>query len=99
MVKLVAIYRQPEHVEEFDQHYFEVHAPLAEKMPGLIKLEVNKMYGTPAGESDLYLMAEMFFEDKAALQNALSSPEGRAAGKDVMKFAGNIVSMYFAETL
>lgn len=97
MVKLVAIYKKPENVEEFDQHYNEVHAPLAAKMPGLVKLEVNQVYGGPTGESNLHLIAEMFFETKEALQNALASAEGRAAGKDLMGFAGKIVSMHFAE--
>ena len=99
MVKLVAIYRVPEDVEAFDKHYFEVHGPLAEKMPGLIKMEVGKVYGTPAGESDLHLIAEMYFETKEALMEALSSAEGRAAGKDLRGFAGNVVSMHFVEVV
>lgn len=97
MVKLIAIYKQPEDKESFDRHYREVHAPLAAKMPGLIKLEVNRIYGTPSGTSDLYLIAEMTFNDRDALHAALSSPEGKAAGKDLMGFAGKIVSMYFTE--
>lgn len=99
MVKLLAIYRKPENVEAFDQHYNDIHAPLAKKMPGLIKLEVNKVYGTPMGESDLHLIAEMYFETKDALMNALSSAEGRAAGKDLMGFAGQLVTMHFAEVV
>lgn len=99
MVKLVAIYRKPENVESFDQHYYNIHTPLAKKMPGLLKLEVNKIYGTPMGESDLHLIAEMYFETKEALADALSSPEGRAAGKDLMGFAGKLVTMHFAEVV
>ncbi|WP_310230051.1 EthD family reductase [Brevibacillus nitrificans] len=99
MVKLVAVYRKPEDVEAFDKHYYEVHAPLVEKMPGLIKLEVNKIYGTPMGESDLHLIANMYFESKEALLEALSSSEGRAAGKDLRGFAGSIVTMHFAEVV
>ncbi|MFT9849768.1 EthD family reductase [Aneurinibacillus sp. REN35] len=97
MVKLIAIYKKPENVEQFEKHYQEVHTPLAEKMPGLVKLEVNEVYGTPAGESNLHLIAELYFETKEALHQALSSPEGRASGKDLMGFAGKIVSMHFAE--
>lgn len=99
MVKLIAIYRKPEDVEAFDKHYHEVHAPLAAKMPGLIKLEVNMIYGSPTGSSDLHLIAEMHFESKEALLEALSSPEGKAAGKDLMGFAGKLVSMHFAEVV
>ncbi|RNB87864.1 EthD family reductase [Brevibacillus fluminis] len=99
MVKLVAVYKKPEDVEAFDRHYFEVHAQLAEKMPGLIKMEVSKIYGSPAGESNLHLIAEMYFETRDALMEALSSPEGRAAGKDLMGFAGKVVSMHFADVV
>jgi uncharacterized protein (TIGR02118 family) len=99
MVKLIAIYKKPEDVEAFDKHYHEIHAPLAAKMPGLLKLEVNKIYGSPAGESNLHLIAEMYFETKEDVMNALSSPEGKAAGKDLMGFAGKVVSMHFAEVL
>ncbi|MFL6559114.1 MAG: EthD family reductase, partial [Bacillus sp. (in: firmicutes)] len=28
MVKLIALYKQPENKEEFDEHYFNVHGPL-----------------------------------------------------------------------
>lgn len=97
MVKLIAIYRKPEDTAQFDEHYETVHAPLARQMPGLIKMEVSKVYGTPMGESDLYLIAKMYFENKDALTQALSSPEGKAAGKDLMGFARKIVTMHFAE--
>ncbi|AHD04827.1 EthD family reductase [Paenibacillus larvae] len=93
MVKLIAIYRKPEDMEAFNQHYFNTHAPLAAKMPGLLKMEVGKIYGSPGRESDLYLIAE----SKEALKAALSSPEGRASGKDLMGFAGKVVTMHMAE--
>jgi uncharacterized protein (TIGR02118 family) len=99
MVKLVAIYSIPENVEEFNQHYFETHAPLAKKVPGLIKLEVSKVYGAPMGESNLHLIAEMYFENKGTLAEAMNSSEMRATGKDLMSFAGKIVSMHFAEVM
>ncbi|WP_232698865.1 EthD family reductase [Brevibacillus daliensis] len=99
MYKLVAVYKKPEDVEAFDRHYFEVHAPLAEKMPGLIKMEVSKVVGAPGGESNLHLIAEMYFDSKEAVLEALSSAEGRAAGKDLMGFAGKVVAMHIAEVL
>ncbi|CEH30487.1 ethyl tert-butyl ether degradation protein EthD [Aneurinibacillus migulanus] len=99
MVKLVAIYRKPENTDTFDEHYFNVHTPLAEKMPGLRKLEVNKVYGAPMGESNLHLLAEMYFDNKEDLNAAMTSPEGKAAARDLMGFAGKIVSMHFAEVL
>ena len=42
MVKFVALYKKPADVEAFEKHYNEIHAPLAKKMPGLVKLEVDR---------------------------------------------------------
>lgn len=97
MVKLIALYKKPEDREAFDQHYEEVHTPLAQKMPGLEKLEVTRITGAPMGESPYYLMAEMYFKDKETLNEAMSSAEGTAAAKDLMGFAGKLVSMMIGE--
>ena len=97
MVKLVALYKKPADVAAFEKHYAEVHTPLAKKMPGLRRMEVCRFTGAPGGEAKFYLMAEMYFEDKAAMTAALGSPEGKAAGKDVMSFAGDLIHMMFAD--
>ncbi len=97
MVKLVALYRTPEDPAAFETHYFGIHTPLVQKWPGLIRLEVAKVTGAPIGEPKHYLMAEMYFQDETAMQNALRSPEGKATARDVMEFAGSLVSMFFAE--
>jgi len=97
MIKLIALYKKPENTAEFDQRYFEGHLPLANKMPGLRKAEVARVLGGPAGEAEYYLQAELYFDDMDALKAAMSSPEGKAAAKDVMSFAKDIVTMMFAE--
>jgi uncharacterized protein (TIGR02118 family) len=97
MVKLIALYRKPADPAAFDKHYFEIHAPLAARMPGLRRMEVAKCYGSPAGEPKFHLQAEMYFDSREALMAALGSPEGKAAGKDVMSFAGDLITMVFAE--
>jgi len=98
MVKLIALYKKPEDAAAFDNHYREIHTPLAMKMPGLRKLEVQRVVGTPMGtEAPFYQVAEMTFDSLDAVKAALASPEGKAAGKDVMGFAGKIITMMLAE--
>ena len=97
MVKLVALYKKPADVSAFETHYKDIHAPLAKKMPGLKKLEVAHFTGAPGGEPKFYMMAELYFDTKEAMMSALGSPEGKAAAKDVMSFAGDIIHMMFAE--
>ena len=99
MVKLVAIYKKPENVEEFDKYYFEVHSKLADKMPGLIKIEVAKITSAVIGEAPHHLITEMYFNSKTDLDFALASPEGRAAGKDLMSFAAKYVSLFTTEII
>lgn len=97
MVKLIALYKHPADTEAFDTHYHEVHTPLVRKMPGLRKLELASITGAPIGEPKHYLMAEMYFDDQDALQSALASPEGKATARDLMSFASDLVTLFYAE--
>ena len=97
MTKFIALFKRPENIEEFDKHYSEVHTPLIIKTPGMEKIIVTRISGSPMGESPYYLMAEMYFKDAAAFKAASASPEWRAAGKDLMSFAGPLVTMMIGE--
>ncbi len=95
MVKLVAMYKKPADVEAFEKHYTEIHTPLAKKMPNLQKMEVTHFFGSPGGEPKCYMIAELYFESKDIMMASLGSDEGKAAAKDVMGFAGDILHMMF----
>ena len=97
MVKLIALYKKPDDSASFDKHYAEVHTPLAKKMPGLRKMEVAKITGSAIGETPNYLISEMYFDTRDALDEALASPSGRAAGKDLMSFAAKYVTLMYAD--
>jgi uncharacterized protein (TIGR02118 family) len=97
MVKLIALYRKPEGAAEFDKHYDSVHAPLVKKYPGLRKLEITRITGAPIGEIKFHLLAEMYFDSKAAMEAALASPEGKAVARDLMNFALPLVTIIFGE--
>lgn len=96
MVKLIVLYKRPADTAAFEKHYTEIHAPLAKKMPGLQRLEVSRCFGSPGGEPRYYMAAELYFDSKEAMFAALGSPEGKAAAKDVMGFAGDLIHMMFA---
>jgi len=98
MIKLIALYKQPKDKEAFDEHYFNVHGPITEKIPGLQRMEVTKIVGTPMGkESEFYILCEMYYENHEALQNGMRSAEGKASGKDLMGFAGDLVTLMIGE--
>jgi uncharacterized protein (TIGR02118 family) len=98
MIKLIALYKQPKDKEAFDEHYFNVHGPITEKIPGLQRMEVTKIVGTPMGkESEFYILCEMYYENHEALQAGMRSAEGKASGKDLMGFAGDLVTLMIGE--
>ncbi|MBU8906447.1 EthD family reductase [Desertibacillus haloalkaliphilus] len=97
MVKLIALYKQPEDQKAFDEHYFNTHAPITAKIPGLRKMEVTKIVGSPTGKSDYHLLCEMYYDSHEALKEAMKTEEAKASGKDLMGFAGELVTMMIGE--
>jgi len=97
MVKMIALFSRPQNVEAFMSHYENVHLPLIRQMPGLCKLELHRMYDARGGEANPFLMAEMVFNSRDELLASMKSPEGRAGGKDLQSFAGDLVQIMLAD--
>ncbi|MBJ6135222.1 EthD family reductase [Ochrobactrum sp. Q0168] len=88
MAKIVAFYKTPADIGAFERHYFETHIPLAKKMPGVLRYEVSKRpISVVAGPDDVFLIGTVYFQDLAALKEAIASPEGRACAADRRLFA------------
>lgn len=96
-VKLVALYRKPEDEEAFLDHYHNVHAPLVRKTPHLESMSVGQVTGSPMRETPYFLLAQMRFPDRERFDEAMRSPENRAAGKDLMGFAKDLVTLMVVE--
>lgn len=95
--KVIALYKQPEDKEKFDEHYFKVHGPLTAKIPGLREMIVTKIVGSPMGKSEYYLQCEMIYDNMESLQKAMKTDEGKASGKDAFSFAGDIITLMIGE--
>jgi uncharacterized protein (TIGR02118 family) len=99
MARLVVMYGIPKDAAAFDRYYVETHAPLAKKIPGLRKYEISRgSVATPAGPSNIHLVAILQFDDMTALQRGLTSPEGQAAAGDLSNFATGGVDLYMFDT-
>ena len=87
MVRFLVLYNTPEDPVAFDRHYREVYIPLTRKLPGLRRYTIG-LHATPIrGGEPYYVIAELEWDDIAALQKAFQSPEGQATAQDVPKFA------------
>jgi uncharacterized protein (TIGR02118 family) len=83
MARLLVIYRKRTDADAFDKHYYDVHVPLVKSIPGLRKFDLSRgPVGTPAGASDVHLIATLYFDDVPAMQVAMASPQGFMGVKD-----------------
>jgi len=97
MYKLVALYKTPQNTDEFEKHYKEIHTPITLKIPKMKEVRVNRVFGAPNGKPEYYMQAELCFETKEDFKEAMKSKEAMLSGKDLMGFAGDIVSVHFME--
>ena len=102
MARMVVIYRTPRDPAAFDAHYFDVHVPLAKRLPGLRKYEEGRRpILTPAGDPEPYLVGTLYFDDMAALRRAFATPEGQACAADrrVLAPEDDDVQMYLFDAV
>lgn len=83
MARMVVVYRTPKNPEAFDKHYFNVHIPLAKRLPGLTKYETSKgpVIGM-AGAIDPYFIATLHFESLEAIKFAFATELGQSCATD-----------------
>jgi len=76
-------------VEEFQRYWRETHAPIAGRIPGVRRyVQCHTLPELYAGQSPPAYdgAAELWFDDLASMQQALASPELRAAREDERNF-------------
>lgn len=88
---------------QFMKHWVETHAPLAHAVPGLRRYVQNHIEGErtradiPAITLDIDGIAELWFDDRAALETAGRSPQMQALHADGALFIGHIRSYVVEE--
>lgn len=98
MHKLMLLFERPENTAEFERRWSEEFVPQAERMPGLRRISVSRVTGrVEKTESGLYLVHEFYFDDRAALEQAMASEAGQQAGRTLVSLAGESVQLLFAE--
>lgn len=99
MHRLTIQYAVPEDPAAFEQRYADEHVPLVRRIPGLRRFLVAhpRALGAAAAGPVPYLVAELWFDDGAALAAALSSAEmsetgahARALGVPMTMFTGEV---------
>jgi len=89
--------------EQFMKHWVGTHAPLAHKVPGLRRYVQNHIQGErtradiEATAVEIDGIAELWFDDQAALETASRTPEMKALHADGALFIGRIKSYIVEE--
>jgi uncharacterized protein (TIGR02118 family) len=97
MYRLTVIYGHPLDPAAFDRHYENEHAELVRRIPGLRRFAAGKCESLDGTEPASYSVAELYFDSKESLAQALGSPEGQAAAGDVANFATGGATMLFSD--
>ena len=89
--------------EAFVKHWVEVHAPLAHAVPGLRRyvqshiVEERTRPDIPTTDVEIDGIAELWYDDPAAMAQAMASPEAKALHADGALFIGRIKSFTIEE--
>jgi len=84
-VRVIALYPRPADIETFERRYEEHLSWAPGRIPGLAKLMVGRVLGTPEGEAaPFHRIAELYFPSMQALQDALKSPGTQEAVADAV---------------
>lgn len=80
MVKLVALYRRPRDPQAWMQRFLTEHEQAFRSLPGLERLELSQPEEALGGgdrRGPPFLMLELYFATRAALDQAMLSEQGR----------------------
>lgn len=73
--------------QEFRRHWRETQGALAAKIPGIRKYVQNHAVSAPTGGAASYDgFAEVWFDDEGAFEQAMVTPEAKAAIADLPNF-------------
>ena len=89
--------------ERFMKHWVEIHAPLALAVPGLRRYVQNHIQAErtrpdiPATDVEIDGVAELWYDDRDAMERANATPEAKRLHADGALFIGRIKSFVVEE--
>jgi uncharacterized protein (TIGR02118 family) len=70
---------------------------VCERMPGLQREATSRVAAVLYGKYNCSLLHELFFDSLESMQQAMSSPEGQAAGQLLQRITGGAMTLLFTD--
>ena len=105
MIKTIGLLTRKEGLtrEDFVKHWLEVHAPLAHTVPEVRRyvqshiVEERTRPDIPTTDVEIDGIAELWYDDRAAMERANASPQAKRLHADGALFIGRIKSFIVEE--
>ncbi len=96
MHKFMIMFRHPADEDLFENSYNDLLA-LVERMPHITRRQVNHILGSPVGRAPYHRILEVYYHDRAAMEESLRSKAGQEAGNQIQTFPAGTFELFFAE--
>ncbi len=88
MYRVSVLYGIPTDEAAFTDYYLTTHVPIAKRMNGIVGYNLTWIDRSEnEGIPGIFLIADLYASDRAAMDAIMASPEGQVATADVGNFA------------
>ncbi len=107
MIKSISLLTRKDGIthEQFIRHWIEVHAPLAHAVPELRRyvqshiLSERRRPDIPSADIEVDGVAELWYDDRDAMERAMATPEAKTLHADGVLFIGRIKTFVVEEKI
>ena len=93
------LYRRVDDEAAVEKFFTEIHLPLFEQLPTLLKSEISRVTWKPGGQSRFYMMVEGYFESSDHLNAAMITEPGLAMMAALKPWAEKgIITWFFCDS-
>lgn len=98
MFQFTTIYYCVDDEEKLESFFSSTHVPLAEQLPGLVKIEVSRITAKPGGGSRFHLAYSLYFATQESFQLSIISEAGVKLVEALMPwYEAGLIVWYYAD--
>jgi uncharacterized protein (TIGR02118 family) len=98
MFKFTILYYRVDDEAKLESFFSSTNVPLAERLPGLVKIEVSRITGKPGGASRFHLAYSLYFATQQSFHLAIVSEAGLELIEALMPWYDNgLIVWYYAD--